>query len=135
MVVGAGENITSGNWRESLPVFRLSGFGVHLVSIFDGNQIDFSEMERIDRKREGARIYWVLELSRLPSITSLLKLDPNPCLPALIFLSSFISTTDTIQKTLGVLKIQNVDTKRFLFRSSQRIEPTYYGQAHHRATL
>jgi len=36
MVVGAGENITSGNWRESLPVFRLSGFGVHLVSIFDG---------------------------------------------------------------------------------------------------
>ena len=83
MVVGAGENITSGNWRESLPVFWLSGFGVHLVSIFYGNQIDFSEMVRIDRKRERARIYWVLELSSLPSITSLLKLDPNPCLPVL----------------------------------------------------
>ena len=82
MVVGAGENITSGNWRESLPVFRLSRFGVHLVSIFDGNQIDFSEMERIDRKRERVRIYWVLELSSLPSMTSLLRLDPNPCLSA-----------------------------------------------------
>src|SRR5262245_40862001 len=53
-------------------------FGVHLVSISIGNQIDFMEMERISRKLVRSRIYWVLEPSSPPSITYLPRLDPNP---------------------------------------------------------
>src|SRR5262249_38556589 len=40
----------------------------------------------------------------------------NPCLPALNLLSFFFPITYKTEKTLGVHKIQKVDTKRFLFR-------------------